>query len=252
MRNWLRGKPKCPVDPATKEWIESRFAWLTNEFGLDRLQNGKTVLPTDEFLPDEYDYTVEGVEDLMVRVAQFMDVDPSTLQLSFYENETPQHEEAVNSRAAGMHLNSQDKFDIWMEVHSLENPVGVVATLAHEIAHVVLLGQNRLGPEDEDHEELSDLLAVFSGLGIFPANFSLLETNWTDGQWSGWSVGRSGYLSMDMYGYSMALYTLARNDPKPDWASFLRPDVLAPLKRGIRFVTETGDCEFLPALGRQP
>jgi hypothetical protein len=54
--------------------------------------------------------------------------------------------------------------------------------------------------------------------------------NWRDGQWSGWSVGKRGYMSMDMYGYALSLYTLERRDPFPQWASHLRPDVRAALK----------------------
>ena len=215
---------------------------------MDRLQNGLTVLPTQEFLPADYDCTEDGILDLMNRTASYMDIDPATLKLSFYEDMTPQFEGATSRRSQGLYSESESHYEIFLEVNSLEDPIGVIATLAHEIGHVILLGQNRVGPDDEDHEELTDLLTVFLGLGIFPANSVLQESNWTDGQWSGWSVGRSGYLSMDIYGYALALYALARNEPAPDWMGYLRPDVLAPFKRGIRYVSETNDCEFLPAL----
>ena len=227
MFNWLRGKPKCPVDPSGKQWIESRFTWLTNELGLDRLNNVETVVPSERFLPMEYHCDEEGINDLMTRVAGFMDVDPSTLRLSFYEDTTPQYEGAESKFSLGLYSESRNHFDISLEVHSLEDPVGVIATLAHEIGHVILIGQNRIDPDEEDQEELTDLLTVFLGLGIFSANAVLQESNWTEGNSSGWSVGKRGYLSMDMYGYALALYALARNTQKPSWASHLRPDVRA-------------------------
>lgn len=248
MFGWLSSNPKCPVEPETKAWIETRFAWLTEQFGMERLSSGTIVLPTAEFFPREYTGAEEDVADLMERVAHSMDVDSTKLRLNFYEDDSPQFEGMTNFRTAGLYSESDAHFDIWLEVNGLENPAGVVATLAHEIGHVILLGQKRIAPDTEDHENLTDLLTVFLGLGIFTANNVIHETNWFQGGFSGWSVGKRGYLSMDMYGYAMALYTLARNEPSPEWAACLRPDVRAALKRGVRYITETLDCEFLPAI----
>lgn len=247
MLDWLRDKPKCPVDSAIKHWIETRFTWLTQEFGVKRLTNGRAIVPTEEFLPLAYECTEDGILDLMRRVATYMDVDPATLNLAFYQDGTPQFDGVINSRSAGLYAQTHDKFDIWLEVNSLEDPVSVIATLAHEIGHVILLGQNRVSADESDHEELTDLLTVFLGVGIFPANSVVHESNWSDGQWSGWSIGKRGYLSMDMFGYAMSLYTLARSDPRPCWAAHLRRDVRAALTRGVRYIETTQDCEFTPA-----
>jgi hypothetical protein len=177
----------------------------------------------------------------------YMDVDPKTLNLGFYEDATPQFEGVTNNRSSGLYSQTGQKFDIWLEINSLDDPASVIATLSHEIGHVILLGQNRVSPDEPDHEGLTDLLTVFLGLGIFPANSAVYDSNWTDGQWSGWSVGKRGYLSMDMYGYAMSLYTLARRDRHPAWASHLRPDVRSALKRSVQYIESTKDCEFLPA-----
>ncbi len=250
MLDWFRSKPRCPVEETTKRWIETRFMWLANEFGLDRLRMGQTILPTGDFLPLTYECTEEGIHDLMCRVASFMDVDSASLNLGFYEDRTPQYEGFTNNRSLGMYDGTGEKFNIWLEVNSLDDPAGVIGTLAHEIGHVILLGQNRISSDEPDHELLTDLLTVFLGLGIFPANSAVHESNWREGQWSGWSVGKRGYLSMDMYGYAMSLYTLARNESSPQWAVHLRPDVRAALKRGVRYIESTQECEFLPAVNR--
>lgn len=111
-----------------------------------------------------------------------------------------------------------------------------------------MLGERRVSPEENDHEWLTDLLTVFLGLGIFSSNAAFYDSNWSDGTMEGWQVGRRGYLSMDMYGYAMALQALSRGETNPNWAKYLRPDVRSPLKRAIRYITETKDCEFRPAL----
>ncbi len=41
----------------------------------------------------------------------------------------------------------------------------VAATLAHELAHVHLLADKRLKPEDEDHERVTDLLVKDGAFG---------------------------------------------------------------------------------------
>ncbi|QDU57344.1 hypothetical protein [Aeoliella mucimassa] len=249
MLSWFRSKPSCPVDEASKRWIEHRFSWLTDQFGINRLLDAPIVIPTEEFLPLKYECTEEGIRHLMCLVASYMDVEPGCLKLGFYDDTKPHFEGMVHSGTAGLYVQSEEgKFDIWLEINSLADPASVVGTLSHEVGHVLLLGQNRISPEEEDHEPLTDLLTVYLGLGIFQANSVVHEAIWRQGHYSGWSMGRRGYLSMDMYGYAMALYTLARKDASPDWMVHLRPDVKGALKRGIRYILETKDCEYQPAL----
>ena len=248
--SWLRSQPSCPVDVPTKTWIENRFQWLTDELGLERLQRGRTVLPTKEFLPLRYEFTAEGIAELMVLVARYMDVEPSRLDLCFYEDDSPQFWGAPSSRTAGIYTSSGDRFEIWLEVNTLRDPAHVVATLAHEIGHVILLGQNRLSPDQEDQEEITDLLTVFLGLGIFTANSVIGEVNWRFGTSYAWSISKRGYLTMEMFGYAMALYTLARREPRPKWAKHLRLDVRTALKRGVEYILETRDCSFTYAFGQ--
>ncbi len=242
MLGWLRSKPTCPVGNDEKEWIERRFAWLITELGFDRLHNGTLVLPTTEFFPANYEATEEELNDLMQRVAKHMDVDPARLQLEFYEDSHPKFSGKWNDGTAEMYSEVDGCFTIWLEAATLADPLAVVATLAHEIGHVVLLGQRRVSPEEPDHELLTDLLTVFLGMGILTSNSVIHENYWHAGNFHGWSIGRSGYLTMEMYGYALALYSIARNDLSPSWIGHLRPDVRAACKKGIRYVTETGDC----------
>jgi hypothetical protein len=69
---------------------------------------------------------------------------------------------------------------------------------------------------------LTDLLAVYSGLGVFMANNAIREVNWRSASWSGWSLGRQGYMTMPEYASALALYSLARGEQRPHWARYLR------------------------------
>lgn len=243
-------KPACPVDAATKAWIERRFDWLTQEFSLKSLVQHTTMLPTEEFLPLHYDCTEQGIAELMNRVADHMEVDHSKLDLNFYEDNAVGLDGAVSPASAGLYAEADGRYQIWLEVNCLDDPGGVIATLAHEIGHVILLGQKRIDPETDDHEQLTDLLVVFLGLGVFSANASLQETNIHGSGYSAWSVGKRGYLSMHAIGYALSLYALARGQTRPEWLRHLRPDAKAYVSRGIRYITKVGDCDYLPAIER--
>src|SRR5207244_3098696 len=139
------------------------------------------------------------------------------------------------------------KYRIWVDVGNLADPLALVATLAHELGHVLLLGQARISTQEEDHEPLTDLLTVFLGLGIFTANSVLQEKYWHAGAVSGWQIGRRGYLHMPEFGYALALFAWAREEADPPWSNELRADVHSAFVAGSRFLAETGPGLFAPA-----
>ena len=235
MFSWLRRTPQSPVSDVERTWIDGRFQWLTEQFGCQRLLESPLILPTSTYFPTVYHATDSEITELMRLVAGYMNVDSSTLRLKIFEEVRPKFE-GKWSGVSGGYRETRGRFEIGIEVSTLDDPFDVVATLAHEIGHVILLGQRRVSPLEEDHELLTDLLTVFLGLGIFTANSVIHETYWTEGQSSGWSIARRGYMSMNMYGYAFALYAFSHSELRPDWAKFLRPDVRSATKKGLRFL----------------
>jgi hypothetical protein len=128
------------------------------------------------------------------------------------------------------------KSRIWIETGNLADPLALVATMAHELAHVHLLGRGRISAEAEDHEPLTDLLTVYFGMGVISANSVIREKNWRMGNISGWSIGRFGYLGMSEYGYALARYARARQEDGAAWSGELRLDVRSAFKDAVRFL----------------
>lgn len=260
MLNWFRSEPRCPVSEEERTWIELRFGWLLNELGIDRLRQSSIVLPTTEFFPGRYRGTDEEINALLHLVAEYMGVPRESLQLQIYYEDRPQIEGFITHSTAGLYSESEGAFNIWIEDSTLNDPLATVSTMAHEIGHVVLLGERRLSPEEEDHEELTDLLTVFLGLGIICANSVIQENNWRVGRFSGWSIGRRGYLTMDMYGYALAIYLLLHEGFSKSCLTHMRPDVRVACRNGIRYIEATGKCSIdfgryagrpLPNTGKQ-
>jgi uncharacterized protein YjbI with pentapeptide repeats len=246
MLDWLAPKPECPVDPATRDWIDRRWAWLEEQFGRERLLKARVVLPLAEYFPDDYSDDPEDVRAMLDRVCGYMGIDPATVELSVYEDRNPVHEGQWKQGTAGLYHEEAGRFRVWVELSNLADPLGMVGTMAHELGHVLLLGQGRITAEVEDHEPLTDLLSVFLGLGVFTANSVLRENYWHAGVVSGWSMGRRGYLSMPMFGYALALFARARDEEKPEWERHLRPDVRAAFRAANRFLS---NCDSPARLG---
>lgn len=239
--DWFQPKLECPVGPATREWIDERWLWLEQEFGVERVRNATVVLPQAEFFPDPYHSTESDARRLLDRVCGYMGIEPDRIKMSLYDESDPLARNPnlagqMQQGTAGLYHREGRHFRIWVEVANLHDPLAMVATMAHELGHVHLLGHARISRKAEDHEPLTDLLTVFLGLGIFTANSVIREQSWFDGNYSGWKIGRRGYLGMPEYGYAFARFARCRAEEAPPWASELRLDVRSAFKQAMRFL----------------
>src|SRR5262249_33214498 len=98
---------------------------------------------------------------------------------------------------------------------TLADPTALVATLAHELGHVLLLGHGPISEGTEDDEPLTDLLTIFLGLGVFTGNSRIRSRNWRDGTHEGWHIQRLGYLDQRQVGYGLALFAAIRDEDSP-------------------------------------
>jgi len=117
----------------------------------------------------------------------------------------------------------------------LRHPVGLAATLAHELAHARLLGEQRIDQARSDSEQLTDLTTIFFGLGIFTANaaFDFSQTQ------SGWQSSHLGYLGETLSGYALACYAYLRGEREPAWMAALDTNPRACMRQGLRYLWQT-------------
>lgn len=171
--------PELPLNAEQKVWIERSFQWLLDEFGVDCFLKHRTILPEPAFFPDQYSGTEECVIKLVERVCSYMEVDPRLVAVEFFadRNEIAEKYRTGNpdeySGAAGLYFSkasAENRKTIAINVSQFKNPTGLVATIAHELGHVILLGGGKISHKEKDHEYLTDLITVFYGLGIFTAN----------------------------------------------------------------------------------
>lgn len=247
MFDWLFGSA-CPLDPAAKAWVEDRLAWLRDEFGPDDLYGGDMILPTPAFFPDPYDGSRRAARVLFDRVCDYMGVEPGLLRLEFFRpSPNPlflvnDGGEAVPTQAAGWYAGET----IRLNEDELSEPMSLIGTLAHELAHQRLLGEDRILSEVYDNELLTDLTVVFKGLGIFLANSPRhWDGNYT--YWPGTELRKPEYMTGAMFGYALALLAWVRGERTPPWLRHVASGVRGEVRQGLRFLNKHGTDKFRPS-----
>jgi len=242
-----------PIEEQNRIWIEKAFQWLLDQFGTEYFLKRKTILPESSFFPNNYQRTEDDVVKIVDCVCAYMDVDPKTIVVEFFidRDDTAQKHRTGNpdeySGAAGLYFREATpdaRRKIAINVTEFQNPMRMVATIAHELGHVILLGGGRLSPEHKSHEHVTDLITVFYGLGIFAANSAFQFSQWQDSSHHGWSASRSGYLPEEAFAYSLALYAWLRGEANPEWANYLSMNVGYYFKDCLKYLNRGGQTSL--------
>lgn len=161
----------------------------------------------------------------MKRVAGYMGVVASEIEVRYSEEDKIRFAGKRHDSSEMIQRNAAGKFEIWLEVTNLNDPERMVAAIAHCLGKVLLKGLRTYQIDADEIEPLTDLLVVFMGLGLFPANTDLREDYWFDLQQGGWTIDKQSHLSMNMFGYAFAMLARSRDENQPIWMKSLRLDV---------------------------
>ncbi len=207
---------KLPITQEDKEWIDNDLAWLRAELGEEHFLGIKTITPTRYFYDRTWDGTEEDAHFILARTMELMDVEGSDVKLEFYTDSpiemqdggilsSPADITGKWTSAAGTYEQNEKEKIISIETSQLKNTISLISTIAHEVAHIILLGENRI---EENDEFLTDLTAITYGFGIFLGNsrFNYANNN------SGWSMNSQGYLPEQIISYAMAWLSYQRNE----------------------------------------
>jgi hypothetical protein len=246
-------KPKLPITSEQQRWVDSSFLRLAAILGSQRLLQATVILPTPEHFPDPYDGSENSLQLIFERVATAMQVDPSDIEVTLFAGADDiskrliPYWEGPTSGAAGLyHHDPTTKPHISINEKQLKDPMALVAVLAHELGHIILLRPGLVPRDDPDMEPLNDLLTVFLGFGIFTANSAFYFKQYTSGRTQGWSAGRLGYLSEELFGYALARFAFERGDAKPAWRKYLSTNVSAYLKRSAAWLADRSEPRLFP------
>ena len=238
--------PKLPVSEEDRQWVESGFDRLSRVLGRRRMLEARVILPDAEHFPDPYDKSKAAAEKMFCRICDYMHVARSRIDLEIFPDETselsnimPYWSGGKGGSCAGLYFHPDEeghKMIVALRHSNMEDPFTVVATLAHELGHVILIGGELIDRNAKDMEPLTDLLTVYLGFGIFNANCAARFQQWQDERKQGWSMQRLGYLPEQIYGYALAKFAHERGESNPKWARHLATNVRSYFKSSAEWL----------------
>lgn len=240
----------CPVPEETRIWLEGAFQQLLDFWGIEKTINRKVLIPHYNDFPIQYNGTEQSAIKTLEVIATQMEIPIDSIHLEFYTGGLNQigagslpgqglYLENGRNNPAGMYWgkNESDKFIVSLERSQLSLPENMVATLAHELAHIKLLGEKLMSHNDE---RITDLVTVLFGLGIFGANAAF--QTYTGIGYRGW---RSlGYLKQMEWGYALALFAHIRGEQKTSWIDHLNLTVKGDFVQGQNYVRKNPEKIF--------
>lgn len=251
----LFSKPKPTVTPEDKEWIEEAYSWFEQQYGREFLKSLPIVEPTNQFFDHNFDQSEEDAKYVLHRVSKLMDIHGANINLHFF-SEAPIEfsDEGImlqtgEDYALGKYSESGiNSFNIGIEMSLLSNTEQLIATIAHELSHLILLGEGRLYENDEP---LTDLNCIALGFGIFISNSIFSFQQWHGTSHHGWNTSRNHYIPEQVASHAMALLQ-AYQRGSDDWIKHLNSSVRKMYKRDKKYIEANRDqIKFLNPGGRE-
>ncbi len=238
-------KPRLPVNEEQREWVDRSFVRLASLLGSDRMLNAIAMTPTPQHFPDPWDESEAALRRMFQRIAKVMQVDPDSIDLELFETGYETTRSLVpfwsgkdhTMAPGGLYQHAAERTYVGIDHAKLKDPLALVAVLAHELGHVILLRPGLVGHDEPDMEPLNDLLTVFLGFGIFNANASFQFKQFSNDRTQGWSTNTLGYLPQEIFAYALARFAYERGEAKPAWAAHLSTNIGAYFKQSFAWLS---------------
>ena len=234
-----KNKNKLPISSEDRVWVDEDLNWLCNSFGEEHVMTIKTVTPTKNFYNRVFDGTENDAEFILKRTMELMSIHDVEIQLSYFSDSptlasdgsilsTPADMYGSWESASGTYQQRGDEIIISVERGQLSDPISLIATISHELAHQILLGENRI---EENDEFLTDLTAIFYGFGIFLGNSRFNMSSNIEG----WQSRGQGYLPEQIIAYAMAWLSFKRNE-NTDYTKYLKKSLAKYFNRSLEWL----------------
>lgn len=230
------------VTPEDKDWIEKNIIWFIEVFGLDKLKEQPFISPTTENFPYNNLKDSEQFQNLFERLCSYWDLNPNEIIVKFFDDLKSKQWETLMPHGEfkepggiynQIYTTEEKRFKIQLAKSNLDNPQLLVSVIAHELAHVKLLGGNYINRDDADMEALTDLASIYFGFGVFVAN----SVHTKDIYW----ISRSGYLPSQLISYTNALICFITKHEVNNYIKVLNGNTIDLFKKDYEFLSNTND-----------
>jgi len=237
-------KHKPSITPQDKDWIEDNIAWFIEVFGLDKASQ-PFIPPTVDNFPYDDLKNPEQFQRLFEQVCKYWDLDPNEIVVKFFDDITSKQwttwvSNGKTSDPIGLYYKSyspeEKPFTIELALSNFADHQLLIAVMAHELAHVKLLGGKYVDSNHADIEPLTDLAIIYFGFGILIANsVQRMEMG---------AIFRSGYLPNEMISYANALMCYITKQTPDRYIPFLNRNTNELFRNDFKFLATTDDTKL--------
>ncbi|MDQ3370161.1 MAG: hypothetical protein M3680_32485 [Myxococcota bacterium] len=161
--------------PLEREWLWAALQTLVDTRGEETFLTAPIVLPNDTFFPDPWTPDEHGVGRLAKRLLGHAGLGALGVAVEVFTEATEVREVGLDGRASATnHVGAAAWFAgirggtclFGAEADGLGDPVGLVGSMAHEVAHA-FRRSHRLEHRDRELEEkLTDVTTIYLGFGV--------------------------------------------------------------------------------------
>ena len=238
-------RAKSVLDPEVEAWHIEAWSWLLRNLGgVEDLKLSPLVRPSREWFPvsqpgghalaREYFDIIRRHANLEHLNPDFRPKggDPGQLSLGSIATLRP-----LQARAAGVYSRQGNAAAITYAPNLLSDFRGLVATLAHELAHMMLDGVAEPRPPGDDAEELlTDIAVIYLGFGIFGAQTAFRFGQFQSVESQGWQTSRLGYLTEAEWAFGLSVFLALTGRGVADVSPWVKPEIAAKVKRSMAYL----------------
>jgi len=211
------------VPPDVREWLIGELWKLIALRGEDTFLRAPLREPTPQDFPDHFEPTERGVRVLLRRILAYAGLEGLEVELDTFSqpDEVRELDERGQAKAWG-HSGAAAWFagidagrcQFGVAVERIGEPITLVATLCHEVAHAWRAVHGLTTADRDIEERLTDLSTVYLGFGLLTTNGAYLYR--ASGVYEGtkaytqWSHTRGGYLGPEAMSFLLAAQVKAR------------------------------------------
>jgi hypothetical protein len=234
-------KRKPFLDPETADWHIENFEWLVSCYAKSKcLTQSQLVLPKPGFFSNDGETGHALAERIFEQVKQYALIDwPVRLVKRDAIQKSGRSLFEVNqgrSILGTFHSTTDNIPEISYAANLVNEPISLIATLAHELGHLLIHGAPKKPICEADEEEfLTDLAAIYLGFGVFLANSAFETEQWRDDALGtqGWSTSRQGYLPESDIVFALALFVSVKELDPADVKATLKPRLVKSFEEAI-------------------
>lgn len=188
-----------------REWLWAALQTLIESRGEAPFLTAPIILPNDTYFPDRWAPDKRGVGRLAKRLLGYAGLGQLDVEVEVFSEPTEVREVGMNGLASRTsHVGAAAWFKgirggtclFGAEADQLEDPVGLVGAMAHEIGHA-FRRSHMLEHRDRDMEEkLTDVTTIYLGFGMLTtAAAARFVTRHHDNLGSSYAQKKQGYLA---------------------------------------------------------